>query len=319
MLPFIKMLRYRRPAKSRSELKFINKFIVPLGAVSDEFGNLVVEVGESKVLWSCHTDTVHRIGGTQSIVINNNNVVGLSKVEKDSNCLGADCTTGVFIMAEMIKAKVPGTYVFHREEESGGKGSRFIETNKKDWLRTKKFAIAFDRRGKTSVITHQGGTRGASREFVESIVPMLPAGYQSDTGGIFTDTANYTDYIPECTNLSVGYNSEHTQHETQSLSHLDALLSCMVKFDESKLVAHRDPTKREFMNTYYGDSGYSNGFRYSNEEIWDDYPTKDYYKSVISLVKNYPEDVASFLEELGMDFTSLKEYIYKTRGWEVKC
>jgi hypothetical protein len=41
-----------------------------------------------------------------------------------SNCLGADCTTGVWLILEMIKANVPGVYVIHSDEEVGGKGAR---------------------------------------------------------------------------------------------------------------------------------------------------------------------------------------------------
>ena len=39
--------------------------------------------------------------------------------------------------------------------------------------------------------------------------------WKTDTGGSFTDTANYTDIIPECTNLSCGYYNAHTQSEYQ--------------------------------------------------------------------------------------------------------
>jgi len=34
---------------------------------------------------------------------------------------------------------------------------------------------------------------------------------------VYTDTAEFTDIIPECTNRSVGYAREHTQEESLDL------------------------------------------------------------------------------------------------------
>lgn len=43
-----------------------------------------------------------------------------------SNCLGADCTAGVWLILEMIKAQVPGVYVIHNDEEIGRIGAELI-------------------------------------------------------------------------------------------------------------------------------------------------------------------------------------------------
>jgi hypothetical protein len=44
--------------------------------------------------------------------------------------------------------------------------------------------------------------------------------FSPDDTGSFTDTANYVDSIAECTNVSIGYKSEHTANETLDLNYL---------------------------------------------------------------------------------------------------
>jgi len=57
----ISMLSFRRPADSASELEFIKKFVVPTGAQRDKYGNWCLNIGDAPtVLWSSHTDSVHR-------------------------------------------------------------------------------------------------------------------------------------------------------------------------------------------------------------------------------------------------------------------
>ena len=43
--------------------------------------------------------------------------------------------------------------------------------------------------------------------------------YKKDEGGVYTDSAEFTDIIPECTNISVGYYKEHTVNETQDIQY----------------------------------------------------------------------------------------------------
>jgi hypothetical protein len=110
--------------------------------------------------------------------------------------------------------------------------------------------VAFDRRGTWSVITHQFGGRCCSDEFGEALAAQLNMHnddfmYVTDDGGVFTDTANYTEIIPECTNLSVGYYDEHTDRERLDLAHLFALRDALLKVNWGALPVKRDPTKFE--------------------------------------------------------------------------
>src|SRR5579863_7536935 len=87
------MLTYMRPHNSATEKEFIKRYIEPTGAKSDGFGNLWLTVGKSPILWSSHTDTVHKKPGTQRVLYG----AGIASAD-NSNCLGADCTTGVWLM-----------------------------------------------------------------------------------------------------------------------------------------------------------------------------------------------------------------------------
>src|SRR5260370_1442174 len=65
LVGLLAMLMYRGPHRSKTERKFINIFLNPLDVVADPFGNRYKKVGEAPVMWSSHTDTVHRRSGLQ--------------------------------------------------------------------------------------------------------------------------------------------------------------------------------------------------------------------------------------------------------------
>jgi hypothetical protein len=235
----LEMLTTMRPAGSAAESAFNKRWILPLGATSDAAGNRIIRIGDAPVLWSCHTDTVHRRGGKQRIQ-KAGDLIRLHPNEWRASCLGADCTTGVWLMREMILASVPGLYVFHAGEEVGGLGSSHIACKTPQLLDGILYAVAFDRKGKESVITHQFAGRCCSTAFAVSLAGQLPGAYCLDGTGSFTDTANYVDIIPECSNISVGYERCHTQFETQSISHATRLRRALLQIDSSEFACERD-------------------------------------------------------------------------------
>lgn len=239
------MLRYRRPAGSITERIFIERYILTLPGVESDyckpFSNWHVQVGTSRVLWSCHTDTVHYTDGIQLVKYTKNDFIKLHKRERISNCLGADDTAGVYLLRQMILRGVPGHYVFHGCEEHGGKGSQALAMEHGSWLRDSfDYAIALDRAGCGDIITHQAGGRTSSDLFAYSLADSL-VGYQPCPYGMYTDTAEYADLIAECTNLSVGYEHAHTPREVLDVNHVDSLLDDLVSFDESTLSVARRP------------------------------------------------------------------------------
>jgi hypothetical protein len=299
----IKMHTFRRPMGSKTERQFIKEYIQPLpGAEQDMYGNWHVQIGDSRVLWSCHTDTVHTNQGRQrvdysdgiltlapkeksvktygSYLNTNGQTVQTYKILKQgrSNCLGADDTAGVFIMRNMILRGVPGNYVFHYGEERGGLGSRHLSYASK-FLQFFDFAIAFDRHGYTDIITEQAGGYCASHTFAASLAKQLAQHgleYEACTFGIFTDTANYTDEIAECTNLSVGYDGEHTDDEALDCKYVLRLLDAVSNLDETQLVVDRRPG--EMFNPANGPDDFDLAKWYNTPRIYDaaDYLNEDF-------------------------------------------
>ncbi|UJX45740.1 hypothetical protein [Xanthobacter sp. YC-JY1] len=311
------MLAYRRPGGSKTERRFIHEYIDPLGCEIDGYGNRIKRIGDAPILWSCHTDTVHREGGMQRLIISGDTV----RAGGASNCLGADCTTGVWLMTEMIKAGVPGLYVFHRDEECGGLGSDFIAHDTPGLLAGIQYAIAFDRRGFNSIVTHQAGGRCCSDEFAQSLAEALAMPeLKPDTGGTFTDTANYTDLVPECTNIAVGYLNQHWENETQCLQFAAGLLDALLAADWSKLVAKRVPGQVESHGrNSWGGSRYLGKKSFTDDAYWEEQREPPSRSATIrSVLRDHPDEIADWLEEQGINVAELQYEVWQ-RGGIVRC
>ncbi len=237
------MLTYCRPAGSQTDREFCARFIPP-SALRDLYGNYHVYIDNldgspSGILWSCHTDTVHRSDGRQTVRYSP--ATGLVKLSKRSyrdkrNCLGADDTVGVWLCLQMIARGIPGHYTFHYGEERGGIGSGNLVAEDPTWFADARYVIALDRRGTQDVITNQAGDRSASDLFAYSLaleLDQVGLDYRPSDRGIYTDSAEYMYHVPECTNLSVGYYAEHTIHEYLDTDHALRLLEglCLVRED----------------------------------------------------------------------------------------
>src|SRR5882672_10816775 len=99
------MFTYCRPEGTATERAFVERFVLTLPhAIEDSFGNVHVIIGKSPIVWSCHTDTVHRSPGFQTVHYDPNadSLCLSKKSRRTSACLGADDTTGVFLCHEMI-------------------------------------------------------------------------------------------------------------------------------------------------------------------------------------------------------------------------
>ena len=235
----------------------------------DEFGNLFIKIGESDVMFTSHLDTA------TSALTQVNHVFDGKIIKTDGkSILGADDKAGVTIMLYMIENKIPGLYYFFLGEEVGCIGSRKVANVQKDQkIEGINKVISFDRRGNDSVITFQSSQRCCSDVFGEALSKQLNLAddtfsYKNDPTGILTDSVQFIKIYSECTNISVGYKSEHTFSEQQDIEHLTKLAEACLLVDWNGLPVDRDPSKTEY-KTYgtYGDSRYG-------WDSWDDY---DYY------------------------------------------
>lgn len=327
------MLEYKRPDGSRHQTKFCNRYLRPVMSGPDLFGNFVRIVGDKpRIAFMAHHDTVHSTTGKQEVL----NVGGFYKVDPagTSNCLGADCTTGVYIILKMIEAGIPGVYVVHGAEEIGCIGSAGMVASNPDWLDYVDAAISFDRKGYTSVITHQLGERTCSDAFAQSLADILDMDYQLDDGGVYTDSNEYRGIVPECTNISVGYFSQHSKSEIQDINFLNMLVDQILKADWNSLIIERDPAVTEHLN--YANR-YSNGFTYTGALRYteSDYDYEDpvgpaytfgvkkddkirdaKYKDMedmIDIIKQNPEEIARLLKQYGLDAYDLIDDVYNLK------
>ena len=247
----LEILSWARPHDSATERAFCREFLDPIpGMRTDGFGNRMLMIGDQpRTLWSCHVDTVAAVGGPQSVGIDEHGIAHLCD-GKAGMSLGADDGAGLWIMLGMIAARRPGLYLFHRGEEEGCLGSRWIQHHTPELLKDIDAAIAFDRAGLGDVITHQSYGRTCSDAFAASLASALnhldgDFRYAPDDTGVYTDTNEYAGLVPECTNLSVGYQRQHGPRETLDVTHCEKLLAAMLDLDASRLVIERDPSIKE--------------------------------------------------------------------------
>jgi hypothetical protein len=229
---------------------------LPKGHYKDQHGNYFYKIGESKTAFACHLDTackdqvdvIHRFEGD------------IIKTDGKS-ILGADDKAGVTVLLYMIEKNVPGLYCFFFGEEVGciGSGLASRDASFKDYNRM----ISFDRRGTNSIITFQSSKRCCSEEFAKVLAKdfnQYGLKMSPDNTGVYTDSAEFTGVIPECTNISVGYYKEHTHDENQDISHLIKLCNASVKIDWESLPTKRDPKTTEYKSySHTGSSKYNYG------------------------------------------------------------
>lgn len=233
----------------------------------DEAGNLYIKIGESNTMFASHLDTV---GGDVEVV----HVIEKDKIKTKNSVLGADDKAGVTVMLYMIHNGVPGLYVFFMGEEVGCRGSKalasYIEKNPNDELyKSINKVISFDRKGYGSVITYQMSERCCSDDFANSLIKELNKhnglNFSKDTGGILTDSVQFTDIYAECTNLSVGYFAQHTNNESQDIVWLQKFADACIKVNWEGLTIKRKPGESERL--------YSGGYSRGVYNDWED----DYY------------------------------------------
>lgn len=208
---------------------------------------------KSRTLFVAHVDTVHRTQGKNNIEKTPTHWRAADK----GQCLGADDGAGVALLMHMIHHDVPGYFVFSQGEECGGIGAKYLADNYSDTL-LQQFdrAIAFDRKDVCDVITHQGWSRCCSDAFAAALASALndtspdQLMFMPSDGGIYTDTAEFTHVIPECTNISVGYEGAHGEKESLDMVHYHHLAQAVVAIDWDGLPTDRDPDEIDTLYAY---------------------------------------------------------------------
>lgn len=283
----------------------------------DKCGNIHVDNrrdARHRTLFTAHVDTVHSKDGLNRIRTDGKFWYA------DGDVLGADDGVGCALLMHMLVANVPAYFIFTQGEERGGIGAKFVADHFNELLREFDRAIAFDRRGIDSVITHQGWGRCCSDTFGEALAEQLNRTdmemfYLNDDTGIYTDTAEFVHVIPECTNLSCGYYSEHTQAERLDLTHFNRLANACITIDWDALPTKRDPKVVEEKSWGFG-STYttyktSTSVTTNLNDYWDDMTNdwdvstemdKRYYKAraidaLLDATQGYTIDLEDMIAE----------------------
>lgn len=238
-------LSMRRPHGGVGERNLLGYLLLnrPSGTrwTFDATGNLHIDQRSSKehrTLFVAHVDTVHNDDGINKIRMTP------SVWYAHGSQLGADNGAGVAMLVHMLHAGVPGHYVFTVGEECGGIGAKGLADKGWEQLTQYDRAITFDRKGTTSVISHQGWGRCCSDTFADALSAALSQGgllYMPDDTGVYTDTAEFTGLIPECTNISVGYAREHSHEEALNILHFQELADVVLRVKWDELPTERDP------------------------------------------------------------------------------
>ena len=262
--------------------------LLPEDISFDEFGNPYKLIGEDpNVMFTCHLDTASGYKENVTHIISGDFIMTNGKT-----ILGADDKAGTTILLYMIENNIPGLYYFFLGEERGCVGSRQVASkhlNQKPFPNITK-VVSFDRRGHDSVITHQLGGRCCSDIFAKSLAKQLNQinpnfKYGPDPTGIYTDSAQFINVYQECTNISVGYDYEHTTSEQQDIKHLMELCNTVVQVEWNNL-----PTERKTDSKYWED----------DEDDWE-YPirTRTYNIKTISVKdEDFPyENIEFEIEE----------------------
>jgi hypothetical protein len=256
--------------------EMIKSGLFPEQIQKDQHGNYFIKIGESRTIFSSHLDTACKDHTSVSHVFRGN------MIETDGKTiLGADDKAGMTIMLWMMLHNIPGLYYFFIGEEVGCVGSG-LASKYGDFKGKYDRMISFDRRGLDSVITYQSSSRCCSDDFGKQLAKQLNKSglsYKTDDSGIYTDSAEFVDIIPECTNLSVGYYKEHTTGEKQDIEHLQKLAKACLLVNWEDLVTKRDMTKTEYKSHNYGYGSYGKTtptHRWSNYGETDNWRSRDF-------------------------------------------
>lgn len=279
------------------EEQYYGKLLQSLGFHEDGMGNwyLAISTPDGSYPTTCfaaHLDTADSTPAPVSRFRTEEDIV----FTDGKSILGADDRAGVTVLLSLAQRDVPGLYYLFSGEERGCIGSGRVAKMNEMPAEIKR-VICFDRKGYDDVITHQGGRRTCSDEFAEALAEALNRyglHYEPSPNGIYTDSREFADDVPECTNLSIGYQGAHTHKEAQDLGFLCEVIIAALNIDWEALPVVRDPSVKE-----KSDWGSYRGYQYGwddDDDGWlrtdwkrseDDWRSQDWVSAISDLVADF--------------------------------
>jgi hypothetical protein len=290
---------------------WIASFLIPklkdLGCtiiVDDESNVYVPPTGDDSVLFVAHTDTVDLASNGDRELTVTETTVSLA-AGQSNRCLGADDGAGIYVLLQLIMAGVEGGYLFTTGEESGGIGVMHFIGNNETELTRYDMCLEFDRFGYNEIITNQSPGDCASMDFAETLSDILNATneefkFAPSEGGIYTDNADLSEFIPECVNVAIGYQGHHTQNEWLDFVHVEDLIQGLVWMARSDAFAAL-PIERTAGD--YGDAMtyFEPTVTYTNDSPPDT-------NTMQGFITEYPAVITEYLESIGVDLYELNDF-----------
>lgn len=239
---FLELTEYTVPFGYEETLEPILYKYIP-NLKKDDYGNYNITIGNSKSLFTSHLDTYSK--RREKV----NHIIKKGKIKTDgTTVLGGDNKNGVLILMYMILHNVPGTYYFFKGEEgivSGEScnGSTWLLKNSSDIITKYDRVVAFDRRGKGSIVTRQRAKNCCSIKFANSLIKEFQKCNLSfkQEFAYGTDSAVFMDIVPEITNISSGGEYEHSFLEATDIKYTKKIAIAATKINWEKLPIVRVP------------------------------------------------------------------------------
>lgn len=188
------------------------------GFVEDGLGNWY-KPGTVPLLLTAHLDTAHNAPGPTPYKRNKQYVQSAGVVP-----LGADDKAGVALILYLSQQQLPVSMALFAGEEVGMVGSQKAAqayAGNRWVLQDLTAVVSLDRKGTTDVVVMQMGYPCATYAFAQELIAQLPLEVAAE--GVYTDSYAFVDFVPNATNLSVGYYNAHTPKEVQDLLFLNKM------------------------------------------------------------------------------------------------
>ena len=236
---FLQLTEYTTPFGNEKELRHL----LPSFLKQDKWGNYYHKIGtRPTTLFTCHLDNYCETKEKVNHVIEGN----LIKTD-GTTILGADNKAGVCVLLYLIEKNVPGLYYLFSGEEpiiSGGLWGSSQIFNDLSILSGIERAVAFDRKAYGSIITRHMAQYCCSNEFADALCSEFSSkglAMKKDETGYYTDTGNFIEFIPECTNISIGVFNEHHNTEYVDIDYVERVAKVASTIDWESLPTSRHP------------------------------------------------------------------------------
>jgi len=192
-------------------------------------GNIYIIKGKAKK-YPCvvaHMDTVHMIVEDLTVIELHGNLTGFNSFTMEQTGIGGDDKVGIFVALQCLEKFDNIKVAFFRDEEVGCDGSYLADVK---FFNDCNIVLQCDRRGNNDFIHNASGVQLSSKEFQDSISPILKDyGYRLHEG-MMTDVMALKSLGIKASmaNISCGYYNPHQPCEYVNIADVNNCLNLVV-------------------------------------------------------------------------------------------